>query len=153
MAKDKLTKAYEASLVRDKSSASFFGDNAQSRENRAFLAGFLFLGGTLSALGGGIFAVVHPYLTQETVTFTVTDKDLRGDFNVMTAHTDKKTGQQVKEIFENEREILFLKFNNEEIQDSLEKGQSYEARVYGYSNQTMGWKRNIISVKPAVKKP
>lgn len=102
---------------------------------------------TVAVIGGAAGTLFHVYGTDEDVMFTVTNKDFSGDLSVATTRLDPATGQQINEVFENERELLRWKFNQKEIQDSLEVGKSYQATVYSWGNATLGWERNILSVK------
>lgn len=120
---------------------------ADDRMGEALLTVF---GIAAAAVGTAGFVAFHPYLTQDTVRATVTEKTAAGDFYIVTQRKDGKTGKTVHETFENEQEVHFLKFNSAAVQRSVEVGKTYDFRVYGFGSETLGWQRNIIRATPVV---
>lgn len=83
----------------------------------------------------------------ETVRATVTDKgstvsgDKDGVASKYLIYTDKGT-------FENVNSVLSHKFNSDEIQGSITRGQQYDITVKGFRSQPFGVYQNVLTVTP-----
>lgn len=98
---------------------------------------------------GVVTGIAFPYLTQDTVTLTVTDKgiysdiqcDDHGDCDTYVNHliyTDLET-------LENNDNILLWKFGSSELYGKIQKGRAYNFKVYGWRIPILGMYRNVIS--------
>lgn len=87
-----------------------------------------------------------PYLTAETVTFTVTDKD-----RIVTGSGEGVSSKYLVftdiETFENTDSFLRLKFASSDLQGSLKVGETYTAEVYGWRVPVFSTYRNIVEVQ------
>ncbi len=101
---------------------------------------------TATAFASGLALVVAtfnlPHLCRETVTATVKDKEVkrykdRGKYLIFTD----------KGVFENTDSWIELKFNSSDLYGKLERGKSYNLRVYGWRISFLSKYRNIIRAK------
>lgn len=92
-----------------------------------------------------ISAALFPYWTEDSVTFTVTDKE----------RVVKSSGESISskylvftetEVFQNTDCFFRFKFNSSDVQGALIPGKSYAAKVYGWRVPFFSWYRNILSV-------
>lgn len=89
-----------------------------------------------------IFAVPQ-YASVEYVTGTILDTPVeQGNtaFNVLKDNGDK-------EIFVNNDEVWFLKFNSRDYLMNLQKGHRYEFKVNWFRVGLFSWSRNIVGYK------
>src|SRR5210317_1801436 len=86
------------------------------------------------------------YASTETIEITVKDKerittgrgkDMESKFLVYAEG----------EVFENTDSKLYLKFNSADLQNELEVGNSYKAKVAGWRVPIFDWYRNVIKLK------
>lgn len=89
-----------------------------------------------------VFAFTFPYVTSETVTFTVTDKE-----RVVKSESSKYLVFTDSESFENTDCFLRFKFNSSDIQGRLKRGKTYKAVVYGWRVPVLSWCRNIVKIE------
>jgi hypothetical protein len=98
---------------------------------------------TCVGLLGLILAVscVVPFITQDTVTFTVTDKERvnKGDSSVYLIFTET-------EVYKNSDCWVLGKFRSSEVYGNIEINQTYTARVYGFRIPIFSMYKNIVEV-------
>lgn len=90
--------------------------------------------------------VGFPLLTQDTCTFTVSDKERIMD-GVGDAATAKYLVFTDVETFENTDCFIWFKFNSSDLQGKLKKGVEYEAKVYGWRIPFLSAYRNIVKAE------
>lgn len=86
-------------------------------------------------------AVIFPYITQDTVTVTVTDKE-----NVKTSSNSKYLIFSDEETFENEDCWRLWKFNSSDVYGKIKVNQRYTFKVYGWRIPVFSQYRNIFKV-------
>lgn len=104
------------------------------------LAGTMIAGGL--ALAAAAFNL--PHLCRETVTATIKDKEVKRykDKDRYLIFTDKG-------VFEDTDSWIELKFNSSDLYGKLERGKSYNLRVYGWRMPFLSKYRNITRAKEA----
>lgn len=99
-----------------------------------------------------IAAMAIPFATQEQVSFTVSGKE-----RVVTGQGDSISSKYLvfsdTETFKNSDCFVLLKFNSSDIYGRIEKGKTYNAKVYGFRIPFLSMYRNIISVSEAQSNP
>ena len=93
--------------------------------------------------------IVYPityYSSSEIVTITVKDKE-----RITTGSGERSKGKflvyAVGEVFENTDSFIFWKMNSSDVQNELERGESYRIRVAGWRIPFFSSYRNIIEVE------
>jgi hypothetical protein len=90
--------------------------------------------------------VVIPLTTQDTVTFTVTDKDRVTERNGESI-TSRYLIFTETETFQNADSLIFFKFNSSDVYGQIKKGETYTAEVYGFRIPFLSAYRNIKSIE------
>jgi hypothetical protein len=101
-------------------------------------------------VGGILFVVLmivsclFPFMTADTTTFTVTDKE-----RIVTGLGDSVSSKYLVftdgETFQNTDCLVLWKFASSDLQGSLTVGKTYEADVYGWRIPFLSTYRNIVS--------
>ncbi len=105
----------------------------------------------------GLLFTNAPYqlLTQRTLEgVTISDKQI-------STETDKDTGKVVSTyliytnqgVFRNDDARWFLKFDSSDFYGNLEKGKTYDLKVYGWRIPFFSMYPNIVRMKPAQANP
>lgn len=86
------------------------------------------------------------YISSETIEITIKDKER------ITTGSGKEIESKFLvyaegEVFENTDSKLYLKFNSADLQNELEVGNSYNAKVAGWRVPIFDWYRNVIKLK------
>jgi hypothetical protein len=86
------------------------------------------------------------YISSETIEITIKDKER------ITTGSGKEIESKFLvyaegEVFENTDSKLYLKFNSADLQNELEVGNSYKAKVAGWRVPIFDWYRNVIKLK------
>lgn len=88
---------------------------------------------------------LFPYITADTVTITVTDKE-----RIVTGSGEGLSSKYLvfteNETFQNTDCLVRGKFNSSDLQGKLKEGQTYEADVYGWRLPFFSAYRNIVAV-------
>lgn len=100
----------------------------------------------LVAIVGGVWYTLG---TQDTVTFTVEDKERITESNGDGGTTSKYLIFTDKETFENTDTMLHGKFNSSDVYGRLKEGKSYTCKVYGWRIGFFSSYRNIVSCEAA----
>lgn len=105
----------------------------------------LFIGLCIGIIGLFAISPMIAYMTDETITVTVKDKErvVTGSGQSIASKFLVYTDQ---EVFENTDTVWYWKFDSADVQNSLEVGQTYQVRVYGFRVPFLSWFRNIESV-------
>lgn len=96
--------------------------------------------------------------TRQTITATVTDKDIKKDHNSSSSEDGKKDSKDVYmvytkdldgnvHVFKDEDTWYYFKFNSSDVYGEIEVGKTYEFDVYGLRIPFLSKYQNIISVK------
>ena len=93
-------------------------------------------------VSGIIVLALNPLYTQETVTFTVTDKERVNGYE-----SSRYLVFTEDEVFQNTDSLLMWKFSSSDLYGSLEVGTTYEALVTGWRVPFLSWYRNIVTVE------
>ncbi|MBB76556.1 MAG: hypothetical protein CMJ75_18785 [Planctomycetaceae bacterium] len=106
-------------------------------------------GGALVAIGAILFLCLIvgscsiPLWTQDTVTVKVTEKE-----RITTGSGESITSKYLvfteTETFENTDVLILGKFDSSDVQGSIQPGETYRLRVYGWRVPFLSWYRNII---------
>ncbi len=110
--------------------------------------GFALAAFAVVALAAGGGQKIFQEATEENVTFTVTDKDVKrgsGDSpDVYRVYTEDAAGNV--EVFVNKDQFWQWKFDSADVQAQLKEGHTYEAEVNGIRWGFGSWFRNIVEV-------
>jgi len=92
---------------------------------------------------GAIALLLAPFLTSDTVTITVVDKERivgrDGESSKYLVFTEA-------EVFENTDCLVLGKFNSSDVYGQLEIGETYRVEVYGWRIPFLSMYRNIVKV-------
>ncbi len=88
-----------------------------------------------------VFAAGFTYFTADTVTFTVSEKQV-----VTTNGKSKYLVFTNSEVFENADCFMRLKFASSDLQSQLKDGETYTATVYGWRIPFLSCYRNIVKI-------
>lgn len=101
-----------------------------------------------TAFAGGLAVILAtwnlPHLCRETITATVKDKEVKRYKGI-----DKYLIFTDKGVFENTDSWVELKFNSSDLYGKLERGKSYNLRVYGWRIPFLSKYKNITRAKEA----
>lgn len=86
-------------------------------------------------------SIVSPFLTGDTVTATITDKE-----RVMTQEDSYYLIFTDNEVFRNSDNLLVLKFNSSDIQGAAKIGSTCQMSVYGFRVPFLSMYRNITDI-------
>lgn len=89
-----------------------------------------------------------PFLTSDTTTFTVTDKERITTNNNNNNISSKYLVFTNSETFENTDCFVYFKFDSSDLQSKIRRGRTYKAHVYGWRIPFLSSYRNIVSVEP-----
>lgn len=95
---------------------------------------------------GAGYMVIAPYVSKDTVTFTVIDKE-----NVVNNNSSKyliytKDSKDKLEVFQNTDNWFAFKVNSSDIYGQIDIGKTYEATVYGKRIRMNSFYRNILNI-------
>lgn len=86
-------------------------------------------------------SVVLPFLTNEVVTATITDKE-----RIVTREDSYYLIFTDDEVFRNSDSLLELKFNSSDIQGAAKVGSTCQMNVYGFRVSFLSMYRNITEI-------
>lgn len=92
------------------------------------------------------YMVFGPYISKDTVTFTIIDKE-----NVVNNNSSKyliytKDAEDKFEVFQNTDNLFAFKINSSDIYGQIDVGKTYEATVYGKRIRIISLYRNILNI-------
>ena len=92
---------------------------------------------------GGIALLLAPFVTSETVTIKVVDKERivgrDGESSKYLVFTET-------EVFENTDCLVLGKFNSSDVYGQIEIGETYRVQVYGWRIPLLSMYRNIVKI-------
>jgi hypothetical protein len=101
--------------------------------------------GAAIGLSATILATFNlPHFSRDTITARVEDKEVKRYSN-----KDKYLIFTDKGVFENTDSWIELKFNSSDLYGKLEKGKTYDFRVYGWRIPLLSKYRNIVRAREA----
>jgi hypothetical protein len=100
---------------------------------------------TLFIVGLLAISPMYAYLTDETITVTIKDKE-RIVTGSGTGISSKFLVYTDGEVFENTDSLWYWKWDSADVQNELEVGQTYTVKVYGWRVPFLSMFRNVVEV-------
>ena len=100
----------------------------------------------LMVFGAIVVSIPFYYMSSETVTITVTDKDRIVDPKRKST-SSKYLVFTEGEVFENTDDLFLWKFNSSDIQGRLKVGETYSVEVIGWRVQFLSRYRNVVKIE------